>query len=79
MDREIKTAEEIRANIQAMIDDARQGDLCNVRCAPMPVRRESPDHYGCNWTFTTKLTCPQECMVRFVGLLTRAQELYNLG
>jgi len=78
MAREIKTAEEIRAGIQAMINDERQGDPCNVCCAPLPNRLHSPDRNGCNWTTAAPFSCPPDCIVSVEGFVARAQQLYNL-
>jgi hypothetical protein len=35
MGRKIETADEIRAFVLAMIDDARLADPCNLRCADL--------------------------------------------
>ena len=78
MARAVKTAEEIRAAIQAMIDEARLDDLCNVYCAPLPNRLQQPDRNGCNWTVNALFSCPPDCITRVDGFVARAQELYNL-
>ena len=78
MAREIKTTEEIRACIQAMIDESHLDELCNVRCVPLPNRLPAPDSRGCNWTIAPPFSCPPECMTSVEGFVARAQQLYNL-
>jgi len=78
MTKEIKTAEEIRMLIQAMIDEAHLEDPCNVYCAPLPNRLQWPDHNGCNWTVSALFSCPPDCIARVEGFVARAQEQYNL-
>lgn len=79
MARELKTGDQIRAEIQRMIDAAQGAEMCNVLCcAPVPELLPQPDASGCNWTVALIPSCHAPCRPLVEEFISRVMEAYNL-
>ncbi|MBI3371948.1 MAG: hypothetical protein HY017_09365 [Betaproteobacteria bacterium] len=78
MARTLKTAHEIRADIQAVIKGAQLGDGCHELCVPEPTRLDEPDATGCNWALVREPWCSAPCWQLVEGLIAREKQICNL-